>query len=53
MRPTNAQCEALAAKHGIHATPAVIAIIKEAYRLGANADVMQIAYKKKKEEKSK
>lgn len=48
--PTREQCQALLAKHGvvIHAmTPkdALVRVIKEAYRAGADSDLMKIKHK--------
>lgn len=55
MKPTVAQCEALMVKHDIQAVgeakQAIINAIKEAYRAGMSADLMQLVHKK--EEKAK
>lgn len=49
--PTKEQCLALLKKHGItkdaHETE-LVAIIKEAYRAGTNAYVMQVVHKEEK-----
>lgn len=55
MRPSNAQCENLLAKHGVEFNGrdklALIAAIREAYRAGLTADVMQLTYKTKEKAK--
>jgi len=52
-RPTREQCLALLEKYGItkdaHETE-LIAVIKEAYHAGINAEVMKIKYKEVKDE---
>jgi len=55
VKPNDAQCNALLDKHGVRFSdkdkPVIIAIIKEAYRAGMNADVMRIASKKEENQK--
>ena len=45
MKPTNEQCEALAKKHNIPPGDRLFNLIREAYRLGRNADVMKTQHK--------
>ena len=46
MKPTNEQCEALMRRHDVAGEKEKIhALIREAYRLGRNADVMKTQHK--------